>query len=255
VIETPTGRGVAVDPPLLPDLSVQWIERTPRYRRYTLWIDGVLRASQALHRPAGGPLARISVGAGLDGADQADAALDELRIIREARVGNSQQTRLIVSQASAGRVDVVDWLGSPMSTLGGFRAPQGLAALADRVLVADPADGSIQVLAFDGTHLAHRDRWTSGPVVPHSLAVAGGGRLLVSDQGDHQVKLLDGDGAVLRRWSGPTDGHAGPFPRPAGLVLLPNGDAVVAIAGNGRVVRSVAPAAARNVYLPLIGTR
>ncbi len=36
VIETPTGRAAAIDPPLLPDLSVQWIERTPRYHRYCI---------------------------------------------------------------------------------------------------------------------------------------------------------------------------------------------------------------------------
>jgi DNA-binding beta-propeller fold protein YncE len=89
--------------------------------------------------------------------------------------------------------------------------------------------------------------------MPHSLAVAGEGWLLVSDQGDHQVKLVDGDGAVLRRWSGPTDGHGGLFNQPAGLAVSPNGDAVVADAGNGRVVRIVAPAAARSVFLPLIG--
>ncbi len=235
-------------------LAVVWQAVQPEsgYRRYTLWIDGVLRDSQVLRRPAAGPLARISVGAGLDGADQADATLDELHISREARVGNSQQTRLVISQAAAGRVDVVDWLGSPVSTLGGFQAPQGLAALPGRVLVADPAGGSIHVLGFDGAVLTPLARWTEGLVAPHSLAVAGQGRLLVSDQGDHQVKLLDGDGGVLRRWAGPTDGHAGPFHQPAGLAMLPNGDALVADAGNGRVARIVAATQAGRVYLPVV---
>lgn len=235
-------------------LAVAWqaVQPDSAYRRYTLWIDGVLRDSQVLRRPAAGPIDRISVGAGLDGADQADAALDELHISREARVGNSQQTRLLVSQAAAGRVDVVDWLGSPVSTLGGFQAPQGLAALPGRVLVADPAGGSIHVLAFDGAVLTPLARWTAGLVAPHSLAVAGQGWLLVSDQGDHRVKLLDGDGGVLRRWAGPTDGHAGPFHQPAGLAMLPDGDALVADTGNGRVVRIVAATQAGRVYLPLV---
>lgn len=235
-------------------LAVAWQAVPPgsAYRRYTLWIDGVLRDSQVLRQPAAGPLARISVGAGLDGADQADATLDELRISSAARVGNSQHTRLVISQAAAGRVDVVDWLGSPVNTLDGFQAPQGLAVLPGRVLVADPADGSIRVLAFDGSTLTPLARWADELVAPHSLTAAGEGRLLVSDQGDHQVKLMAGDGAVLRRWTGPTDGHAGPFHRPAGLVLLPNGDALVADAGNGRVVRIGAATAAGRVYLPLI---
>ncbi len=34
VTETPTHRAAPADPPGLPDLSVQWIERTPRYQRY-----------------------------------------------------------------------------------------------------------------------------------------------------------------------------------------------------------------------------
>ena len=235
-------------------LAVVWqaVQPDSAYRRYTLWIDGVLRDSQVLRRPAAGPLERISVGVGLDGADQADAALDELHISRTARVGNSQQTRLLISQAAAGRVDVVDWLGSSVSTLDGFRTPHGLAALPGQVLVADPADGSIRVLAFDGATLTPLARWTAGLVAPHSLATAGDGRVLVSDQGDHQVKLLAGDGAVLRRWSGPTDGHAGPFYQPAGLAMLPDGDVLVADAGNGRLVRIVAATAPGRVYLPLV---
>lgn len=235
-------------------LAVVWqaVQPESAYRRYTLWIDGVLRDSQVLRRPAAGPLARISVGAGLDGADQADAALDELRISREERVGNSQQTRLIVSQAAARRVDVVDWLGTPVSSLGGFRTPQGLAALPGRVLVADPGAGSIHLLAFDGATLTPLARWTAGLVAPHSAVPAGEGRVLVSDQGDHQVKLLAEDGAVLRRWAGPTDGHSGPFFRPAGLAMLPDGDALVADSGNGRVVRITAAAAAGRSYLPLV---
>ncbi len=32
--ETPVSRAAQAIPPLLPDLSVQWIERTPRYQRY-----------------------------------------------------------------------------------------------------------------------------------------------------------------------------------------------------------------------------
>jgi hypothetical protein len=100
-----------------------------------------------------------------------------------------------------------------------------------------------QVLDGDGRPLLMGFQW------PRPDLMGGG------DLGDHRVKLLDGDGAARRCWSEPTDGHAGPFHRPAGLALLPSGDAVVADAGNGRVVRIVAPAAARSVYLPLIGIR
>jgi len=235
-------------------LAVAWqaVQPGAAYRRYTLWIDGILRDSQVLRRPVAGPLDRISVGAGLDGAGQADAALDELRISSAARAGNSQQVRLLISQAAAGRVDVVDWLGSPVSGLAGFQTPQGLAVTPGRVFVADPASGSIDVLAFDGDHLMRLASWSQSLAAPHSLAASDDGRLLASDRGDNQIKLLAGDGAVLRRWSGPSDGHPGLFQEPAGLTPLPNGDVLVADAGNGRVVRIVAATAAPRVYLPLL---
>jgi hypothetical protein len=238
-------------------LAVTWqaVQPESAYRRYTLWIDGILYDSQVLRRPVAGALDRISAGAGLDGADQADATLDELRISSAARVGNSQRVRLVISQATAGRVDVVDWLGSPVSTLAEFQAPQGLAVLPGRVFVADPSSGSIHVLAFDGDVLARLATWTQGLAAPHSLAALDDGRLLASDRGDNQIKLLTSDGAVLRRWSGPTDGHVGLFNQPAGLAVSSNGDAVVADAGNGRVVRIVAAAAAPRVYLPRIDIR
>ncbi|HSN75281.1 MAG TPA: hypothetical protein VL334_09370 [Anaerolineae bacterium] len=60
---------------------------------------------------------------------------------------------------------------------------------------------------------------------------------------------------MLRRWSSPTDGHRGSFNQPAGLGVSPNGDALVADAGNGWVVRIVAAAAAPRVYLPLVAVR
>jgi sugar lactone lactonase YvrE len=75
--------------------------------------------------------------------------------------------------------------------------------------------------------------------------------VLASDWGDHQVKLLSPNGQLLRRWSGPTDGHTGPFSQPAGLAWLPSGDVLVADMGNGRVVRITSPLAPRRLYFPL----
>lgn len=239
-------------------LAVAWQPAQPgtSYRRYTLWVDGILRDSQVLRRPVAGPFDRLAVGAGLDGAGQADAALDELRISAAARLGNSQETRLLVSQAGAGRVEVFDWLGHRVSGLDGFEAPQGLALRADRLFVADPAGGAVHVLAFDGNALARLAIWSADLAAPHSLAAPeGDGRLLVSDQGDNQIKLLAADGAVVRRWSSSNDGHSGPFLQPAGLAVLANGDALIADAGNGRVVRITGATGDTRVFLPLIFRR
>jgi len=87
---------------------------------------------------------------------------------------------------------------------------------------------------------------------PFDIALGANGRLLITDQGDNQVKLVSSDGHLLRRWTGPTDGHPGPFREPAGLAWLPNGDALVADAGNGRIVRITGPLGPATAYFPLI---
>ncbi|MEZ4770499.1 MAG: CARDB domain-containing protein [Caldilineales bacterium] len=242
-------------------LAVAWqaVQPGTDYRRYTLWVDGVLQDSQVLRRPAAGLPGRIAVGSGLDGSAQADAAIDDLHISAAARVGNSQATRLIVSQRDLDRIDVLDWLGNPLSSYGStgsgpgeFRSPQGLAIRGDAVWVADRGNGRIQVLHFDGSTLTSLGTLAAGLVEPHSLAATPEGWLLASDTGDNRVKLLDPDGVVRRSWRGPTDGQPGQFSFPAGIALTPAGDAVVADRDNGRVVRIVQPTAPLRTFLPSI---
>ena len=107
-------------------------------------------------------------------------------------------------------------------------------------------------VTFDGDRLTPLADWTDGLLRPVDIAVAADGQLLVADQGDNQVKLVSNNGHLLRRWTGPTDGHPGPFRQPAGLVWLPNGDALVADAGNGRIVRIAGPLGPATTYFPLI---
>lgn len=242
-------------------LAVAWQPAQPgaTYRRYTLWIDGRLHESQVLRRPAAGPATRIAVGCGLDGGDQADAVLDDLHISAAARVGNSQQTRLVVSQRDGHRIDVFDWLGNRLSSLGGpgaalgeFQSPQGLAILGDTVWVADRGNGRIQRLRLADAALTALEAWEDGLSQPHSLAVLDDGRLLVSDVGDQRVRLLDTAGVVRRTWRAPNDGQSGQFSFPAGIALTSEGDAVIADRDNGRVVRLLAPGARLASYLPLV---
>ena len=242
-------------------LAVAWqaVQPGTPYHRYTLWIDGILRDSQVLRRPVDGVFDRLSVGAGLDATDQADAVLDELRLSSLPRLGNSQQARLIISQRTDNTLAVTDWLGNLVSRLGGpgaalgqFSSPQGLEIRDNRIWVADPGNGRVQVLTFDGDRLTPSADWTDGLLRPVDISVAADGRLLIADQGDDQVKLVSSNGNLLRRWTGPTDGHPGPFRQPAGLIWLPNGDALVADAGNGRIVRIAGPLGPAAAYFPLI---
>ncbi len=242
-------------------LAVAWqaVQPGTTFRRYTFWIDGALQDSQVLRRPADGMFEQIAVGSGLDGNDQADAAIDEVHFSAAARVGNSQSTRLIVTQRNLDRVDVLDWLGNPVASLGSsgsgadeFQSPQSLAIRGDTVWVADTDNGRIQVLHFDGTMLSAQESLGDDLIRPHSVAVTAQGWILTTDTGDNSVKLLDLDGAMRRRWLQPTDGQPGRFSFPAGLVLMPSGDALVADRDNGRVARIVKPTAAVRTYLPLV---
>lgn len=242
-------------------LAVAWQAVQPglSYRRYTLWVDGVLRDSRVLRRPVDGPFDRLSLGSGLDGQHPAEATLDELHISSLARVGNSQRVSLVVSQGRAQRLDVFDWLGNRISQFGGpgagngqFDWPRELAQVDDRIVVADSGNGRLQVLALADGHLTWQADWRDGLLRPQGLAALPDGRLLVSDRGDHQVKLLNAHGQLVRRWAGPNDGHPGNFWQPAGLTLLPTGEVLVADAGNGRVVRIRGDLAPVRRYLPLI---
>ena len=243
-------------------LAVAWQTVQPGldYRRYTLWVDGVLRDSRVLRRPVAGPFDSLSLGSGLDGRHPAEATLDELHLSSLARVGNSQQVSLIVSQSRAQRLDVFDWLGNRISQFGGpgvgpgqFDWPRELAQIGERIVVADAGNDRLQVLALQGGQLSWQADWRAGLLHPQGLAALPDGRLLVSDRGDNQVKLLDADGRLLRRWAGPNDGHPGNFWQPAGLAVLPGGDILVADAGNGRLVRISGDMAPARLYLPLIG--
>lgn len=217
------------------------------YRRFTLWVDGRLADSRVLRVPLAGMPTWLSIGAGVDGQQQAEAALDEVFISGVARVGNSQQTRLLVSQSGAHRVDVFDWLGQALSQFGGpgsgagqFSAPQALLAVGPggrTVLAADRGNGRIEALRFDGVNLTWQGHWATGLGLPQGLARLPGDAAAVSDLADNRIKLLTPAGGLLRSWSGPNDGHAGNFWQPLGVALLPSGDLLVTDTNNGRVVR------------------
>ncbi len=254
-------------------LAVVWqpVDPGTTHRRLALWVDGVLQDSQVLRRPLAGRAELLSLGNSVAGDAPALAVLDELHLSAVARVGNSQTTRLLVSQAEGHRIDVYDWLGSMVSQFGSagsgpgqwafpqtlvisptwpspaqsaFAQPYTLTTrsfltepLSAMILVADRDNGRIQVLDFDGQELVWRASWTDGLLRPQGLDVLPGGQVVVSDRGDQRVKLLGADGRLLFVWNEPNDGHTGPFYSPMGVTFLPNGDVLVADTGKQRVVR------------------
>jgi DNA-binding beta-propeller fold protein YncE len=61
--------------------------------------------------------------------------------------------RLIVAELGNGSVDVIDLTGSkPLRRIGGLMSPQGVAAVADRIIVASADDGTVRL--FDAVNFA-----------------------------------------------------------------------------------------------------
>ncbi len=61
--------------------------------------------------------------------------------------------RLIVAELGNGSVEIIDLTGSkPVRRIGGLKSPQGVAAVADRIIVASADDGTVRL--FDAVDFA-----------------------------------------------------------------------------------------------------
>ena len=79
------------------------VAATWQEQRLNLHVDGRLLWGEALRVPISGTALAISVGAGLDGVDAADAVFDSLRISRYPRLGNSDDFRVLISEQRRAR--------------------------------------------------------------------------------------------------------------------------------------------------------
>ncbi len=245
-------------------LALTWSEH-----ELSLYVDGYLADRRFVRHPITGTVSLLHVGCGPDGNDPAMAAVDGLRISSLPRIGNSDRSRLIVADGEMNRLQVFDALGNLISSFGEegsgpgqWRSPQGMTRLpvfpdtgprstAIPLLVADSGNDRLQLLAFDGNSLTFRSEFRVGLHTPQDVAAvplaqchmgtATGGFIpcvVVADSGHHQVAVigLSGEGHRLATYSGPNDGAPGPFRRPTGIAVGPDGEIVVADLDNQRVV-------------------
>jgi len=212
----------------------------------SMYVDGRLVAeSRDCTLPASFG-ARVFVGCDADGAQQADAVLDELRISDVPRLGDSDTCtyRIIVADVGNDHLHVFDALGravgsygTPGSRPGQFLAPKGIATDgAGRVVVVDSGNRRLQLLSFDGAAFTFVREITGDLLDPDGVALRGD-RVVVADTGHGLIKVLSDTGELVAAYDRPNDGvHSGPFSRPADVAIDATGRIVVVDAGNSRVV-------------------
>ena len=232
-------------------------------QRLNLYLDGRLAWAEALRMPISGTVTTLAIGGTLDGEGVAEAAFDSLRISTYPRLGNSDLTRVLVSELTQRRVNFFDLLGNAISTFptqGGppdaLTAPGPLAVAADgSVWLLDTGARLLQQFSFNGWELIPLSTLPLSGITasePRALAADATGHLALA-AGD-RVYLLDPDQAqpVLAFWGEPNDGSPGPFRQPMALAFGPDGDLAVGEAGNMRVSFILREEAMHQVFSPAV---
>ncbi len=146
--------------------------------------------------------------------------------------------RLVVSDASLGRVEVLDHDGTPVRSFGRGSGPEDLASpghvavdeARDRVYVADQGAERVAVYSLSGTRTA---LWPQA-AAPAGVAVAPDGRIVVADTDADRVRVFAPDGTEVTNWGGTGKGPA-EYDYPSGVHVTSDGVVWVADRGNDRV--------------------
>jgi hypothetical protein len=211
-----------------------------------LFVDGQQRADNHAAHPPDVLADTIYIGSSFGHDQQANAAIDELRISDISRVGNSDTSsyRILVADSGNNRIQAFDESGNFVSAYGSlgsgsgqFNNPQGLAVdSTGRIIVADSGNNRLQLLGFDGSNLAFAQSITASFNQPMGVAAYGTDRIIVADTGNNQIKVLNSAGNLLAVYDAPNDGHSCAFNQPHGVVADNNGNILVADTGNRQVV-------------------
>ncbi len=161
----------------------------------------------------------------------------------------AHRLRIIADYAVTTRVgDVAGFADGPLSSAR-FTLPSGLFADGETLYVADTGNHRIRLVAaevstiaggaegglVDGSLTASRFR------APHSLALLGDGRIVVTDQDNHLIRVIDRTHDEVETLAGDIVGFAdGPlrearFRGPAGMAVAADGRILVADSGNNRI--------------------
>jgi sugar lactone lactonase YvrE len=125
------------------------------------------------------------------------------RVMRyPTRLAVAPDGTLLVTDALAGAVFVLDAHRAPLMDLGGFGRPLGIAVDAEHIFVGDAASHQVRVFTRAGVPVRTVD---DAMEMPNALALDGAGRLYVADSRSHVVLVYDGQGRRVNtlRQAGP----------------------------------------------------
>jgi hypothetical protein len=119
-----------------------------------------------------------------------------------------------------------------------FDRPQGVAATADRIYVADTNNNRIQFFTRDGNFLGKWGSLGSGNgqfSTPVAAAIGPNGVVYVSDTDNERIQIFSSVGGFLGKWGSPGSGN-GQFDGPEGIAVdVANRVVYVADGGNFRM--------------------
>lgn len=165
-------------------------------------------------------------------------------------LARGQDGTLYVADAAAGRVVRIRPDGCDAIPLPEGTRPTGLAAVRERLFVADPPGHRVLILGTDGTSVATVGERGSGEghfSFPTDVAAAADGTVFVVDALNFRIVHLAHDGRWLGAFGGP--GESGPgLARPKGIHVCEDGrilvsdaqrDVILAFRGDGTFLYSL----------------
>lgn len=144
--------------------------------------------------------------------------------VRPVAVATSAGGDLFVADAGTGRIERFDaaglWRSTAIADAGS--ALGAIAVGSDRIAVVEPDLDRLRIFTLEGVEIARVGAaGPDGPRVwrrPAGVAIAGDGRIFVSDGDGHRIVVLEADGTLRGAF-----GDRGPFP---GLLQEPSGLAI-----------------------------
>jgi DNA-binding beta-propeller fold protein YncE len=171
-------------------------------------------------------------------AETAEAGKAPFSGMKEPRDGDvDAKGRIWVADFGNSRLRIFDgeggflggWGGRGSGTFG-LREPCAVAIHGDDVYIADTWNGRIQLFTLAGEAKA----MAASLYGPRGVAIAAGGKVWVTDTGNHQLVTFD-TALQNRRVVGKKGSGPGEFSSPVGIAIGPSGSVYVADVGNHRV--------------------